>query len=216
MAADSAEYEKASRARYRRREAQEAPRQAGVLHLSRRERRRSLRRQGGFAQEPRAQLLPAVDEAQPTDCSHGLEGRGHRDDGGGQRVGGARPRVQPHQDPPAAVQRPFEGRQELPVHRGDEREVPPRAVHPQGAQRRRALLRAVHERRLGARNASTAPPYLPAHPVWQELDRKGRPATLPLFPPQPVHGAVRGAFGPGCLCQGHPRRSRRFYRASRR
>ena len=56
--------------------------------------------------------------------AHPPDGRGRGDrrvDRGAQRGRGAVPRVQPHQDAPAALQHPVQGRQVVPVPRGDAR-----------------------------------------------------------------------------------------------
>ena len=64
--------------------------------------------------------------------------RGHADRLG---VGGAPPRGEPDQALPAALQRPPQGRQELPVHQGDaRRRLPSDRANAQARQRRQPLL----------------------------------------------------------------------------
>ena len=79
----------------------------------------------------------------------------------GQR--GAAPRGQPRQALPAALQRPTQGRQVLPVHQGHPgRRLPAHRAHAQAAQRRQPLLRAV---RLGEQRRRGDEPHPAPLPV---------------------------------------------------
>ena len=80
----------------------------------------------------------------------GRRRRGHPDRLG---LGGAPPRGEPDQALPAALQRPAQGRQELPVHQGHaRRRLPAGRADAQAGQRRQPLLRAVRARRRASTN----------------------------------------------------------------
>ena len=129
----------------------QAARQARRLPDEGRARRRRLRRQGAEPAQPGALVL-AEAGARWRDPPHPERHRPRRRRRGDpDRLGlrGAAPRGEPHQALPAAVQRPAQGRQELPVHQGDAgRRLPAGRAHAQAGQRRQPLLRAV---RLGTR-----------------------------------------------------------------
>ena len=191
-------------------EVEGASREAGRLPLSRRARRRPLRRQGEVAAVARAQLLPGGQGRPPRVDPQLVEriadvevivtlDRGR----------GAAPGAEPRQAPPAAVQRPAPRRQVVPVHRGHGRgRVPARDVHARAAPPRRRLLRAVREREEGARDARRAQPRLPVPAV------RGAEAGPPLRDPVPrlphraLPRAVRRRDLEGGLRRDHRRRDR--------
>ena len=122
---------------------------------------------------------------------------------------GAPARGQPGQALRAAVQRPAQGRQELPVHQDhDGRRLPADRADPQAAQGRQPLLRAV---RLGDERRRVDEPDPSAVPVPDVHARhQGRqadpPAAVPAVPhqalPGPVHrgdlqGRLPGRHRPG-------------------
>ena len=127
--------------------------------------------------------------------------RGHPDRLG---LGGAAPRGEPDQALPAALQRPAQGRQELPVHQGHaRRRLPAHRADAQAGQRRQPLLRAV---RVGVERRRVDEPGPPAVPVPDLHDRHpGRrpraPAAVPAVPhqalPGPVHHGHRQGRLPG-------------------
>ncbi len=92
-------------------------------------RRRPLRRQGAEPAQPRPQLLAEAGAGRrgPPDPERHRPGRRRRGDPDRLRVRGAPPRGQPHQALPAALQRPAQGRQELPVHQDHPRPTTSRA-----------------------------------------------------------------------------------------
>ena len=112
-------------------------------------------------------------------------------------VGGAAPRGEPDQALPAAVQRPAQGRQELPVHQGHaRRRLPAHRADAQAGQRRQPLLRAV---RVGVERRRVDEPGPPAVPVPDLHDRhQGRRAGPPAAVPAVPHQAL-----PGPLHRGH-------------
>ena len=123
------------------------------------------------------------------------------------RLRGAPPRGQPHQALQAALQRPAQGRQELPVHQGHpRRRLPARRAHAQAPQRRQPLLRAV---RVGDQRRRVDEPRPPALPVPDLHDRdQGRRAGAPAAVPPVPHQALPGPVHPGHLEGRLPRRHR--------
>ena len=190
-----------------------------------------LRRQGAEPAEPRAvatgrrrrrageihRIRSVIDRV--------AERRVHADRLG---VGGAPARGQPHQALPAALQRPAQGRQELPVHQGHpRRRLPADRAHAQARQRRQPVLRAV---RVGDERRRVDEPGPPALPVPDLHDRHqgrraGAPAAVPAVPhqalPGPVHpgdleGRLPGRHRPGrALPRGPPGDARQGARAAR-
>ena len=142
--------------------AEDPAREAGRLPVPRRPGRGPLRRQGEVAAPARALVLPVGRRraaASPTSRARiaDLEVIVTR-----QRGGGAPPRADARQAPPAAVQRPAARRQVVPVHRRHGRgRLPARHVHARAPPAWRRLLRPVREREEGARDARRAQPRLP-------------------------------------------------------
>ena len=161
--------------------------------------------QGEVAAGARAQLL------QPGRRPHGHrpDGRADRADRGHRhlvRGGGAAPRAEPRQAPPAAVQRAAARRQVVPVHRRHGgRRVPAGHVHARAPPARHRLLRPVREREEGARDARRAQPRLPVPAV------RGAEAGPPLGHPVPrlPHRALHGALHRRDLEGGVPGADRR-------
>ena len=122
------------------------------------------------------------------------------------RLGGAAARGQPHQALPAALQRPAQGRQELPVHQGHaRRRLPAGRADPQAGQRRQPLLRAV---RLGVERRRIDEPGPPPLPVPDLHDRHPRrraraPAAVPAVPHQALPGPVHRGHLEGRLPRRH-------------
>ena len=114
----------------------------------------------------------------------------------GQR--GAAPRGEPHQALPAAVQRPAQGRQELPVHQDHHgRRLPAGRADPQARRRRQPLLRAV---RVGEQRRRVDEPGPAALPVPDLHDRhQGRGAGPPAAVPAVPHQALPGPLHRGRL-----------------
>ena len=131
--------------------------------------------------------------AHPPDGRHGRLGRVDR---GAQRGRGAVPRVQPHQEAPAPLQHPLQGRQVVPVPRHH----PRRGVAPgdgdAGRQAQgRPLLRALRPRVRDPRDARPAAAHLPDPHVHQGQVRPLPPprAPVPLRAHREVLRAVRRA-----------------------
>ena len=129
-----------------------------------------------------------------------IDVRGDRD-----RGRGAAGRAEPHQAPPAALQRPPARRQVLPLHRGHARRgVPAGVLHARAHRRGRALLRPLLQRQAGARDARRA---RQACSVPHLRGARARPAQRhPL--PRLLHQALRGAL------RGLRRRARTTARSS--
>ncbi len=125
--------------------ARQAARQARRLPHEGRARRRPVRRQGAEPAQPRPLVLAEAGPRRrdPPDPERHRPGGRRRGDADRLGVGGAAPRSEPDQALPAAVQRPAQGRQELPVHQGDpRRRLPAGRADAQAGQRRQPLLRA--------------------------------------------------------------------------
>ena len=122
----------------------------------------------------------------------------------GQR--GPAPRDQPDQAVQAAVQRPPQGRQELPVHQDHaRRRLPADRAHAQARQRRQPLLRAVC---VGVERRRVDEPDPAAVPVPDLHDRhpRGRaraPAAVPAVPHQALPGAVHRGDRRSDVPRGH-------------
>ena len=124
-----------------------------------------------------------------------VHGRGDgRVDRGPQRGRGAVPRVQPHQGAPAAVQHPAEGRQVVPVPRGDPRRgVAAGDGHAGQEAQGRPLLRSVRPRVRDPRDARPPAAHVPDPHLHQRqvpTPPAARPA-VPLRPHREVRRAVR-------------------------
>ena len=162
------------------------------------QRRGAVRRQGPEPAQPRPQLLAEAGAERarrvpPDPRGHrpGHGPRGHRD-----RLGlrGAAARGEPDQALQAALQRPAQGRQELPVHQDHaRRRLPARRAHPQAAQRRQPLLRAVRVGELGRRGDEPRPAAVPVPDLHRSTSRTGvraLPAAVPPVPHQALPGPV--------------------------
>ena len=128
-------------------------------------------------------------------------GRPRRVDRGGQRGRGPPARAQPHQAAPAPLQRPAEGRQELPVAgRHRQRRVAPPGGGPGPQAQRGALLRPLRQRR--------------GHP--------GRPSTCSCAPSRcapartPSSAATSAWGGPACCSTSSGARGRASARSTTR
>ena len=129
------------------------PEGPGCVPLEGRRRGGSLRRKGQAAAEPGAKLFRDRLRGQPEESAAAAPDRRRRDDRGAERGPVADPREQPDQGVPAPLQRPAQGRQELPVDRGHPgRAVPPGPRHPEPQYPWGPLLRPLHRR-------GTAPPH---------------------------------------------------------
>ena len=101
--------------------------------------------------------------------------------------------AQPDQAVQAAVQRPAQGRQELPVHQGHAgRRLPAHRADPEAAQRRQPLLRAVRVRASRRRGDEPRPPAVPVPDLHDRHQgrRAGPPAAVPPVPHQALPGPV--------------------------
>ena len=143
----------------------------------------------------------------PPDPERHRPGRRRRVHAHGLRLRGAPARGQPHQALQAALQRPPEGRQELPVHQGHaRRRLPAGRADAQAPQRRQPLLRAV---RVGDQRRRVDEPRPPALPVPDLHHRdQGRRAGTPAAVPPVPHQAMPGPVHPGHLEGRLPRRHR--------
>ncbi len=179
------------------------PRRTGLLPIRRPGRPDPLCGEGQVAPAATQLLLPGSARARTPDGPDGEPGRPCRVDGGGHRSRGVVPRAQSHQAVPAPVQRPPEGRQELPVAGGDrERRVAEAGGRPRSQADRGPLLRSLSER--GRHPGHARPPVA----VVSGADLLGHQVPPPsaageALPPVP-HRAV---FGPVCGVGG-PRRVR--------
>src|SRR5581483_7840931 len=173
------------------REARPAARPPGRLPLQGRQGAGGLRRQGGVAARPRAVVLPGVADAGRQDGRPRRPDRRPRRHRHQQRAGGADPRVEPGQAPPAPLQHRPAGRQALPVPEAhDQRGVPAAAGRPAGPEGRRHLLRPVLPGHRPPGDAPPGPGPVPAPDVLDQ-DRRERGPAVPsvLHPPlpRPVH-----------------------------
>ena len=180
--------------------ARQAARQARRLPHEGRPRRRRLCRQGAEPAQPRPLVLAEAGARRrdPPDPERHRPGRRRRGDPDRLRLRGAPPRGEPHQALPAALQRPAQGRQELPVHQGDpRRRLPAGRADAQARQRRQPLLRAV---RVGVERRRVDEPRPPALPVPDLHDRhQGRRARAPAAVPPVSHQALPGPVHHGHL-----------------
>ena len=122
-----------------------------------RARRGAVRGQGAEPEEPRPAVLAEAGaeraRAVPPDRAGDRPGRRRRVHAHRHRQRGAAPRGEPDQAPPAALQRPAQGRQELPVHQGHAgRRLPAHRADAQAAPGRQPLLRPV---RVGERRSTS-------------------------------------------------------------
>jgi len=117
---------------------------------------------------------------------------------------GAGPRVQPHQELPAAIQHPAQGRQELPLSEAARhRAVPARALLAPRAERRRALLRPLHVSPVAARNCEIDPPAAAVSNLLRRDLQAGKGVSR--LPHPAVSGTMREADQPRGLQGAHPR-----------
>ena len=114
--------------------------------------------------------------------------------------------AQPHQAVQAAVQRPAQGRQELPVHQGHaRRRLPARSSGPASCPTTEPLLRAVRvgvERRRG-HEPRPAPVPVPDLHDRHHGGRAGAPAAVPPVPHQALPGPVHRGHLEGRVPRGH-------------
>ena len=146
---------------------QATARPAGRLPAQGRARRRAVRRQGAEPAQPGALVLAEAGAAacpgrRPPDPGSDRPRRRRRVHADRFGVRGPAARVEPHQAVPAAVQRPAQGRQELPVHQDHaRRRLPAHRANAQARERRFALLRAVRIRVVGGRVDEPRPAAVP-------------------------------------------------------
>ena len=132
------------------------PRRARLVPVPRRRRTGHLRRQGQVAAPAALQLLRRPGAAAPPHPADGREGALGRVDPGAHRGRGDHARVQPDQGAPAPLQRPAEGRQELPVaRRHDRRDLAPRRDRAGHEAQGHALLRPLRTRLRRSATRST-------------------------------------------------------------
>ena len=181
--------------------ARQHPRRARLLPIPRRRGPGDLRREGQEPAEPAVELLRATGDVARTHLPDGAGGRSRGVDRLPERGRRVLPRVQPHQAPPAALQHPPQGRQVVPVPRGDPRRgMAPRHGHARAAPQGCSVLRPVRARLRDPRDPRPAAAYVPDPYLHQ---RQVRPSS-PLGPAVPLraHREVCGA-----LCRRHrPRR----------
>ncbi len=174
-----------------------------------RARRRRVCRQGAEPAQSGALVLAEGDARRrdpPHPERHRPRGRGRiHDHGFG--VGSAAARGQPGQALQAAVQRPAQGRQELPVHQDHaRRRLPARRTDAQAADRREPLLRAVRIRDERRRIDEPRPAAVPVPDLHHR--HQGRPAGAPAAVPALPHQALSGPMHRGHLEGRLPRRHR--------
>ena len=185
------------------------PRGPGVYLFRGRRARRPLRRQGEVSTVARPQLLPAHRRHAARLGPARRADRGRGDDRHRHRGGGASPRAEPHQAPPAAVQHPAARRQVVSLHRGDAGgRVPAGDVHARAAPPRGRVLRSVCEREEGARDARRAQPRLSLPPVRRPAARPSLGDPLPRLPHRPLSRPLRGQGLARGLPEDHRRRDR--------
>ena len=126
---------------------------------------RALRGQGAEPPEPGAPVLAGEPFRDDPAAAHRV---GHRPgprpgvDDDRHRQRGAAAGGEPRQAPPAALQRPAQGRQELPVHQGHPgRRLPAHRADAQAARRRQPLLRALCVGEQRGRGHEPHPPPVP-------------------------------------------------------
>ena len=127
-------------------------------------------------------------------------GRPRRVDGGGQRVRGPAARAQPHPAVPTPLQRPAEGRQELPVAGPDrQRRVAP-AGRGAGAQAHRGpVLRPLSQHRGHPGDPRPAPAVVPGADLLGH-QAAAPPAAGPALPALPHRTVLRArAWGPSTM-----------------
>ena len=156
---------------------------------------RSLRREGRQPAQPSALLLCLPVRPRAQDPQHGRPRRRlrlHRDRDG---HGGRHPRVQPHQAAQAALQRPAEGRQELPVHQDRLLGRLPADIHHAARhQGRLALLRPLRQRLQRTPHPGAPEEALPLQVLHQD-DNRQRPTPLPRLLHTPLRRAVHRRGG---------------------
>ena len=155
----------------------------GVLPVLRRRGPGPVRGEGQVAAPPPAQLLAGLGQAHAPHGPDGGPGRPRRVGGGRQRGRCADPRALAHSGAPAPLQRPAQGRQELPLAGGH--------AHRGVAAARRWCGAA--SARASATSAPTATPAPSAPPstCWCGASRSA-PARTPSSP------ATSGSAGPAC------------------
>ena len=151
----------------------------------------ALRRQGQVAPVPGQLVLPGPGQPGAAHGPDGGAGRPRGVDGGGHRGRGPAARAQPDPAVPAPVQRPAEGRQELPVagpHR--ERRVAPAGGGPGPQAQRGAVLRPVPERRGHPGHPRPAAAVVPGADVLGRQVPQPR-AAGPALPAVPHRAVLR-------------------------
>ena len=150
----------------------------------------------GKAKSLRSRLMSATSAPETLARAHppdGGRGRHRRVDRGPQRGRGAVPRVQPHQEAPAALQHPVQGRQVVPVPRGHARRGVAAGDGAAGRQAQgRPLLRAVRPRLRDPRDARPPAAHVP-DPHLHQGQVRPPPAARPPVPLR-AHREVRGAL----------------------
>ena len=173
----------------------EAPRSARRLPHEGRPRPGAVCRQGPEPAQPRSPVLAG----RPRERAAAAHRVGDRQDRRRRlhpdrhRQRGAAARGQPCQALPAALQRPPEGRQELPLHQGHARgRLPAHRADPQAPRGRQPLLRAVCVGEQRGRGDEPDPPPLPVSHLHDRHPRgPARPAaSLPALPHQALPGPL--------------------------
>src|SRR6185437_6817014 len=175
------------------------PGRPGVVPVRGRRRPGAVRGEGEVAAAPAAELLAGPPRPAATDRPDGGGGGPRGVGGGGHRGRSADVGVLPHPDPPAPVQRPAEGRQELPVAGGDGGGGVAAADRVPGAEAEGgAVLRAVRPRRGPPGDPGPAAAELPGADVLGGEVQAARPAgaAVPAVRHRTVLGAVRGGDRP--------------------
>ena len=154
-----------------------------------------LRGQGQEPAQARFVLFRAVEGAQREGAGAGPPDRRRPSHRRRERDGCPAARKLPDKEPPAALQHPAQGRQDLSVDRRAARGVSPRAVHAHAAARRLAVLRSLRVGDDAAQRAGLHPRGGPAaHVQTQSFARTDRPGTLfglPAIPSGQLQGTLR-------------------------
>ena len=166
-----------------------------------------VRRQGAQPQKTRIQLFrPARQGA--AHRPHGFEDRGHRGQPHPHRNRSAAAGKRVDQVAGAALQHQPQGRQELSLDSPDQSPgVSPHRVLSRRAFAARRILRAILQRRGGARNAQPGLPAVRHPPVHRQRIRQPQPA-VPAISDQALQRAVRGPYRQARLCARRRSRAR--------
>ena len=180
------------------------PAKPGVYLFRDKAGRRPLRGQGQVPAPSRPVVLSAEPGHAHDHPAAARASRGHRGDRHPERGRGAAPRAEPRQAPPAALQRPAQGRQVVPLHSGHGGgRIPARDVHARAPPSRSRLLRAVRQREEGPRDPRRAESGLSVPALRGPEARTPLGHSLSRLPHRPLPGALRRLRVEGRLPRDH-------------